>query len=85
MTNLFNQLERSLQIQETKTHDTLLIWLGYNINFISDIKGNLKGTGNPPVLNESVYLIMVGDQYVLFNRDELTEELVNEIKNELGI
>ena len=85
MTNLFNQLERSLQIQETKTHDTLLIWLGYNIDFISDIKGNLKGTGNPPVLTEDVYLIMVGDRYVLFNRDELTGELVNEIKNELGI
>ena len=85
MANLFNQLERSLQIQETKTHDTLLIWLGYNIEFVSDIKGTLKGAGNPPVLTEDVYLIMVGDRYLLFNRDELTEELVNEIKNELGI
>ena len=81
MTNLFNQLERALQIQETKTHDTQLTWVGDNIDFAVD----LIGANNMPALKEDTYLIMVGDQYVLFNRDELTEELVNEIKNELGI
>ena len=81
MTNLFNQLERSLQIQETKTHDTLLIWVGDDINFVT----NLTGIDKMPTLKDCTYLIIVGDRYVLFNRDELTEELVNEIKNELGI
>ena len=81
MTNLFNQLERSLQIQETKTHDTLLIWVGDDINFVT----NLTGTDKLHTLKDCTYLIMVGDKYVLFNRDELTDELVNEIKNELGI
>ena len=81
MTNLFNQLERSLQIQETKTHDTLLIWVGDDINFVT----NLIGTDKMPTLKDGTYLIIAGDKYVLFNRDELTEELVNEIKNELGI
>ena len=81
MTNLFNQLERSLQIQETKTHDTLLTWVGDDINFVT----NLTCDDKLPELKDGTYLIMVGDRYVLFNRDELTEELVNEIKNELGI
>ena len=81
MTNLFNQLERSLQIQETKTNDTQLIWVGDDINFVT----NLTGTDKLPTLKDGTYLIMVGDKYVLFNRDELTDELVNEIKNELGI
>ena len=79
MTNLFNQLERSLHIQETKTHDTQLTWVGDDINFVTEITGADK----LPTLKANTYLIMVGDQYVLFNRDELTEELVNEIKNEL--
>lgn len=82
MTNLFNQLERALHIQETKTHDTQLIWVGDDINFVTNLTGADK---IPATLKEDTYLIMVGDQYVLFNRDELTEELVNEIKNELGI
>ena len=81
MTNLFNQLERSLQIQETKTHDTQLVWLGNDVDFAVDI----TGTDKIPTIRGDTYLIMVGDRYVLFNRDELTEELVNEIKNELGI
>ena len=34
MTNLFNQLEQALQIQETKTHDTQLAWVGDDINFL---------------------------------------------------
>lgn len=81
MTNLFYQLERSLHIQETKTHDTQLLWVGDDINFVT----NLTGTDKLPELKDGTYLIMVGDRYVLFDRDELTEELVNEIKNELGI
>ena len=78
MTNLFYQLERSLHIQETKTHDTQLTWVG-------DFEINLTSTDKTPTLKEDTYLIMVGDKYALFNRKELTEELVNEIKNELGI
>ena len=81
MTNLFYQLEHSLHIQETKTHDTQLTWVGDDINFVT----NLTGTDKLPELKDGTYLIMVGDRYVLFDRDELTEELVNEIKNELGI
>ena len=81
MTNLFYQLERSLHIKETKTHDTLLTWVGDDINFVT----NLTGTDKLPTLKDDTYLIIVGDKYVLFNRDELTDELVNEIKNELGI
>ena len=81
MANLFNQLERSLHIQETKTNDTQLTWVGDDINFVT----NLTGTDKLPELKDGTYLIMVGGKYVLFNRDELTEELVNEIKNELGI
>ena len=81
MANLFNQLERSLQIQETKTHDTQLTWVGDDINFLKTV----TGTDEEPDLQYDTYVIMVGDHYVLFNRDELTEELVNEIKNELGI
>ena len=81
MTNLFNQLERSLKIQETKTHDTQLIWVGDDINFVT----NLTGTDKLSTSKDGTYLIMVGDKYVLFNRDKLTDELVNEIKNELGI
>ena len=79
MTNLFNQLERSLHIKETKTHDTQLTWVGNDINFVT----NLTDTDKLPELKEDTYLIMIGDQYVFFNRDELKEELVNEIKNEL--
>ena len=81
MTNSFNQLERALQIQKTKTHDTELRWVGWDI----DLLLNMVSADQLSALNEDAYLIMVGDKYVFFNRGELTGELVNEIKNELGI
>ena len=83
MTNLFNQLERSLQIQKTKTktNDTELRWVGWDI----DLLRNMVSADQLSALNEDAYLIRVGDKYVFFNRGELTVELVNEIKNELGI
>lgn len=79
MTHLFNQLEQALQIQESKTHDTQLVWVGDDNDFINSI----AGTDISIPLKDDTYLIMVGDTCILFNRDELTEELVNEIKNEL--
>ena len=81
MTNLFNQLERSLQIQKTKTRDTELRWVGWDI----DLLRNMVSADQLSALNDDAYLIRVGDKYVFFNRGELTDELVNEIKNELGI
>ena len=79
MEHLFNQLKQAVESQESKTHDTQLTWVGNDIDFVT----NLTGTDKLPELKEDTYLIMVGDQYVLFNRDELTEELVNEIKKKL--
>ena len=81
MTKLFNQLERSLHIQETKTktHDTELRWVGWDIDFIR----NIVSADKLSELNEDAYLIRVCDKFVFFNRGELTEELVNEIKNKL--
>ena len=81
MTNLFNQLERALQIQKTKTHDTELRWVGWDI----DLLLNMVSADQLSALNEDAYLIRVGDKYVFFNRGELTVESVNEIKNELCI
>ena len=81
MTNLFNQLERALQIQKTKTHDTELRWVGWDI----DLLLNMVSADQLSALNEDAYLIRIGDKYVFFNRGELTVELVNEIKIELGI
>ena len=85
MANLFNQLERSLQIQETKTktknHDTELRWVGWDI----DLLRNMVSTDQLSALNDDAYLIRVGDKYVFFNRGELTEDLVDEIKSKLGI
>ena len=83
MTSLFNQLERSLIIHKTKTktHDTELRWVGWDI----DLLRNIVSADQLSALNRDAYLIRVGDKYVFFNRGELTGELVNEIKNELGI
>ena len=83
MANLFNQLERSLRIHKTKTkaHDTELRCVGWDI----DLLRNMVSADQLSTLNEDAYLIRVGDKYVFFNRSELTDELVNEIKNELGI
>ena len=81
MEHLFNQLEQALQIQETKTHDTQLAWVGDDNDFINAI----AGTNISIPLKDDTYLIMVGDTCVLFNRRELTEESANVIKKELGI
>ena len=81
METLFNKLKQAVEIQETKTHDTQLIWVGDDVDFVS----TLVGTDTPTPLQDDTYLIMVGDDYVLFNKEVLTEDLVNGIKSELGI
>ena len=85
MEHLFNKLEQALQIQETKTHNTQLAWVGDDIDFLKIVTGTDEGPDLQKGILYDTYVIMAGDQYVLFNRDKLTEELVNEIKNELGI
>ena len=81
MEHLFNQLEQAIQIQESKTHDTQLVWVGDDIDFVI----LLVGAGVSLHLQDDTYLIMIGDKYALFNKKALTEDLVNEIKRELGI
>ena len=81
METLFNKLKQALQIQETKTHDTLLAWVGDDIDFVRVLIGADISTP----LQDDTYLIMIGDDYALFNKEELTEDLVNEIKSVLGI
>ena len=81
MEHLLNKLKQAVEIQNTKTHDTQLAWVGDDIDFV----GVLVGADISTPLQDDTYLIMVGDNYVLFNKEELTEDLVNEIKSELGI
>ena len=81
MEHLFNQLEQEVASQETKTHDTQLAWVGNDIDFLKIV----TETNEEHDLQDDTYVIMVGDNYVLFNKGELTEDLVNEIKKELGI
>ena len=81
MEHLFNQLEQAVQIQESKTHDTQLAWVGDDNDFINSI----ADTNISIPLKDDTYLIMAGDTCVLFNRRELTEESANVIKKELGI
>ncbi len=81
MEHLFNQLEQAIASQETKTHDTQLAWVGNDIDFLKIVTENNEEHD----LQDDTYVIMVGDNYVLFNKGELTEDLVNEIKKELGI
>ena len=85
MTHLFNQLEQALQIQETKTHDTQLAWVGDDIDFLKIVTGTDEEPDLQKVILYDTYVIMVGDHYILFNKEELTEDLVDEIKRELGI
>ena len=85
MEHLLNQLKQAVEIQESKTHDTQLAWVGDDIDFLKIVTGTDEGPDLQKGILYDTYVIMVGDQYVLFNRDGLTEELVNEIKNELGI
>ena len=79
MEHLFNKIKQVVEMQESKTHDTELRWVGWDI----DLLRNMVSADKLSTLNEDAYLIRVGDKYVFFNRGELTEELVNEIKNEL--
>ncbi len=81
MEHLFNQLKQAVETQESKTHDTQLEWVGDDIDFLKIV----TGTDEEPDLQDDTYVIMVGDNCVLFNKEELTEDLVNEIKRELGI
>lgn len=83
MTNLLNQLGRSILIHKTKTktHDTEFRWVGWDIDSLR----NMASADQLSALNEDAYLIRVGDKYVFFNRGELTEELVDKIKSTLGI
>ena len=81
MEHLLNQLKQAVQIQESKTHDTQLVWVGDDIDFVN----LLVGTGVSLHLQDDTYLIMVGDNYALFNKKALTEDLVDEIKQTLGI
>ena len=81
MEHLFNQLEQAIQIQESKTHDTQLVWVGDDNDFINSI----AGTNISIPLKDDTYLIMVGDTCILFNRRELTQDSIDEIKKELGI
>ena len=81
MTNLFNQLKQAVEIQESKTHDTQLVWVGSDNDFVNF----LVGDDELDTLQDDTYLILVGSNYALFNKGELTEDLVNEIKSVLGI
>ena len=81
MEHLFNQLEQAVQIQESKTHDTQLVWVGDDIDFVQLL---VEADASTP-LKDDTYLIMSGDNGILFNKEDLTEDLVNEIKKELGI
>ena len=81
MEHLFNKLKQAVEIQEAKTHDTQLIWVGSNNDFVSF----LVVADELDHLQDDTYLILVGYNYTVFNKGELTEDLVNEIKNGLGI
>ena len=81
MEHLFNQLKQAVEIQESKTHDTQLVSVGDDIDFVN----LLVGDGVSLHLQDDTYLIMVGDNYALFNKKALTEDLVDEIKQTLGI
>ena len=81
MEHLFNQLKQAVAIQENKTHDTQLLWVGDDIDFVQ----LLVETDISTPLQDDTYLIMIGDNYALFNKKALTEDLVDEIKQTLGI
>ena len=81
MEHLLDKLKQAVEIQNTKTYDTQLAWVGGGNDFIKSI----AGTYIPIPLKDDTYIIMVSDHYILFNKEDLTEDLVNEIKRELGI
>ena len=81
MEHLFNQLKQAVEIQESKTHDTQLVWVGDDIDFVN----LLVGTGVYLHLQDDIYFIKIGDNSALFGKEALTEDLVDEIKKTLGI
>ena len=81
METLFNKLKQAVEIQEAKTHDTQLVWVGSDNDFINF----LVGADELDPLQDDTYLILVGYNYTVFSKGELTEDLVNEIKSGLGI
>ena len=81
MEHLLNKLKQTVEIQNTKTYDTQLAWVGGGNDFIKSI----AGTYIPIQLEDDTYIIMVSDHYILFNKEEMTEDLVDQIKRELGI
>ena len=81
MEHLLDKLKQAVEIQNTKTYDTQLAWVGGGNDFIKSI----AGTYIPITLEDDTYIIMVSDHYILFNKEEMTEDLVDQIKRELGI
>ena len=81
MEHLFNQLKQAVETQESKTHDTQLVWVGDDIDFVN----SLVGTGKQLPFQDDTYVIIIGDNYALFNKKALTEDWVDEIKQTLGI
>ena len=82
MEHLFNQLKQAVEIKESKTHDTQLVWVGNDIEFVNLLVGRV---GRLFPMEDSMYLILGDDDFILFNKGELTEDLVIEIKQTLGI
>ena len=82
METLFNYLKQAVENLEGKTHGTRTVWIGDAIDFINLLGGR---AGSSVLIEDSVYLILGDDDFILFNKGELTEDLVNEIKGELGI
>ena len=82
MEHLFNKLKQVVEVQESKTHDTKSVWVGNDIDFVNLLVGRV---GRLFPIEDSMYLILGDDDFILFKKGELTEDLVNEIKKELGI
>ncbi len=89
--HLFDQLKKAVEIQEAKTHETLLAGEGDDIDFArarigADISTPIQDDTHLSILDDCCILFnKVGDCYALFNKEDLTEDLVNEIKSKLGI
>ena len=82
METLFNYLKQAVENRVAKTHDTRMVWIGDAIDFLN-LLGGRAGSSAP--MEDSVYLILGDDDFISFNKGELTEDLVDEIKSELGI
>ena len=82
MEHLFNQLKQAVENLKAKTQDTKMVWVGDAIDFVNLLDGR---AGSLIPIEDSMYLILVDDDFILFNKGELTEDLVDEIKQTLGI